>query len=575
MKLHIKNTLFPLCVAASFTMTGCIDETFPTDVITADELATMESAQEGMLNGIAAYMVTYNSWSASEYTNDWGYPCQMFFREILGADIPVYDGSYSYWYNEESGTETRYSPYYTYNYYYKLIKSCNNLIGVVDPETATATSRNYLGCALTFRAMAYLDIARMYEYKKTNVASVDSRADEYGIWGLTIPIVTESTTPDELKNNPRAPFTKMYRFILTDLNRAEEYLKGASRANKALPDINAVYGLKARVWLELGSRFEEKPDDLEAMKQADQEAGDGYDAVGVASATECFQNAQAYAIKAQAGYTPVTREQWHDTKTGFNSPNNAWIWDMSVNAKEQIGYYYNTFTAVVSTEADWSMGRAYNAYRCIGSWLFSQISDKDWRKTSWIAPNDAGQASAYTKYQTLLSQEEWMKLPEYSNLKFRPGSGNLDDFYVGLLVDLPIMRVEEMKFIEIETIARLSGVAAGVTALEDFINTYRYTDGSYKVGNVSDLKGFLNKMMIQKRIEFWGEGINYFDYKRLNLQVRRSDNTNYDEVFMLNSVDGYTAPWMNFYILEYERETNTAIIPNPDTSGCIKVGDNY
>lgn len=575
MKCLYKNKILVLGLSASLGLTSCIDETIPTSVITAEQLANMESSQEGLLQGIVSFMTAFDSWgSGGDYTNDWGYPCQMFFRDILGADIPVYNSSYSYWYNIESGTETRYTPYYTYKYYYMLIKNCNNLISVIKPEEASETSLQYLGCALTFRALAYFDIARMFEFKKTGLASLDSKAESDQIWDLTLPIVTESTTLEETKNNPRAPFAKMYRFILTDLNNAEKYLAGYRRDTKTLPDLSVVYGLKARYYLELGSRFEEKPEDLETVKKADAENTDGYDAIGVNSAAECFQKAKEYAQKAQSGYSILTSEQWHDKNTGFNKINDAWMWGMSFTTKEQLGtYYWDHFTAVVSTEADWSMGRGYDAYRCIGSSLFARISDNDWRKTSWIAPGDANNASAYSKYETLLSEENWKLLPEYANLKFRPGSGNLDDYNIGELVDIPLMRVEEMKFIEIEATAHLNGVEAGRDALKEFINTYRYVDNAdiaYTPDNIiKDMNSFNAEMMVQKRIEFWGEGITYFDYKRLNLQVRRSDNTNCEDAFQLNSIQGYTAPWMNFYILEYETNLNAGIIPNPDTSGSI------
>ena len=49
------------------------------------------------------------------------------------------------------------------------------------------------------------------------------------------------------------------------------------------------------------------------------------------------------------------------------------------------------------------------------------------------------------------------------------------------------MRVEEMKFIDIECTAHLDGVAAGVAALKSFINDYRYTDGSYQAGNATTM----------------------------------------------------------------------------------------
>lgn len=125
-------------------------------------------------------------------------------------------------------------------------------------------------------------------------------------------------------------------------------------------------------------------------------------------------------------------------------------------------------------------------------------------------------------------------------------------------------------FIDMECTAHLDGVAAGVAALNSFVNTYRYTDNSYRP-NATTMEEFIKEMMIQKRIEFWGEGITYFDYKRLALQVRRKDNTNYEPIALINSKPGYVCPWMNFFILEYESQKNVACKPNPDTSGSLTV----
>ena len=229
----------------------------------------------------------------------------------------------------------------------------------------------------------------------------------------------------------------------------------------------------------------------------------------------------------------------------------------------------------MSNEPDWAMGRGYKAYRCIGSNLYSKMGEGDWRRTSWVSPDDAGKASSANRYETNLKAEDFALLPAYTNLKFRPAQGNLDDYYVGLLGDLPLMRVEEMKFIDIECTARLQGVAAGMSALKDFMNEARYTDGSYDPGTSNELSDFIKEMMVQKRVEFWGEGLCYFDFKRMNLQVRRKDNTNYKDSYKLNSIPGYVAPWMNYFILENEQELNPSIIPNPDSSGAIKTTDEW
>ena len=75
-----------LLAGAAALLAGCEDEVLPTNVLTNEQVANMPAAQEGMLNGITSFMVSYNAWGASEetsyYTNDWGYPCQMLFRDV-------------------------------------------------------------------------------------------------------------------------------------------------------------------------------------------------------------------------------------------------------------------------------------------------------------------------------------------------------------------------------------------------------------------------------------------------------------------------------------------------------------
>lgn len=50
------------------------------------------------------------------------------------------------------------------------------------------------------------------------------------------------------------------------------------------------------------------------------------------------------------------------------------------------------------------------------------------------------------------------------------------------------------------------------------MKTYRYS--SYQC-TASAMEDFRKELILQKRIEFWGEGIIYWDYKRLELSVTR------------------------------------------------------
>ena len=78
------------------------------------------------------------------------------------------------------------------------------------------------------------------------------------------------------------------------------------------------------------------------------------------------------------------------------------------------------------------------------------------------------------------------------------------------------MRVEEMYYLKAEAALHLSGVSAAATALEEIVKT-RNSTYSCTVSNAED---FIDEYVFQKGIEFWGEGINYFDAKRLEVGIK-------------------------------------------------------
>ena len=368
----------------------------------------------------------------------------------------------------------------------------------------------------------------------------------------------------------------MYRFILNDLDKAEEYLAGFTRKARNTPDLTVVYGLKARTWLEIATRFRLYPDDLSTQMSHESDA-ELQDLVplGVTSAEGCYAKALEYARKAinSGSYSPLTEDQWHNTTSGFNKSDSQMSWMLGIIiGTNSINSNYKNFIGNISPETTFGVANyKYNTYRMISKSLFDQIPDGDWRKVTWIAPEDAGKAPS-AKYHTLLSDENWAKTPAYTGFKFRPGSGEMDTYKIGAATDIPVMRIEEMYFIEAEALAFTQGMEAGVSALESFMNQYRYTDGSYECGQLAGIEEFMDKLIVQKRIEFWGEGIIYFDYKRLEMQIVRGyKGTNHVASQRFNSILGYVAPWLNIYITETENRINDSVINNPDPTMAIKL----
>ena len=146
--------------------------------------------------------------------------------------------------------------------------------------------------------------------------------------------------------------------------------------------------------------------------------------------------------------------------------------------------------------------------------FYNKISDKDFRKLSWKAPK----GSALESQNEYCNPSSAVDMAEYASLKFRPGSGNVSDYNVGSATSFPLMRIEEMYFIEAEAAAHLNA-SDGVSLINSFMKGYRYPSYECKVTNQDDV---VEEIVFQKRVELWGEGQSFFDIKRLNLPVTRA-----------------------------------------------------
>lgn len=574
--------LIPLCLVG-LPLSSCMEDVYSTQYAYQSQIGVSEDALEALSNATSAFMYGYEYFGTLA-SQEFGYPAMMIMRDGL-TDCPYVTTSYNHFrtpWCDLSDMATTGRSKQPWRYYYRMILNANNTIFAVEnPDESTAEIKHFYGNALTYRAMSYLDLMRMYEYKRTGVAALDAEADKNEVWGLTVCIVDEYFDDANIDNNPRVPFYTMYRFILNDLDKAEKYLADYVRpesVSKTKADLSVVYAYKARLWLEIATRFQKYPADLATqLAHEDDEEIAMYTKLGVTSANECFQKAAQYARLVINQYSPLTESQWHNTTTGFNKvgANNSWVFAISIGSANAVYSRVNSFYSNCVTEYSRGYSRSqYHCYRMIDKNLYDKIDDSDWRKVTWIDPADAGKKPTPSQYHTLLDETEWALRDAYVGFKYRPNDGEVgDDYTKALQTDFPIIRVEEMYFIEAEALAYTSGLSAGVNALTSFLNTYRYTDGSYNISpdNVEDFVD--SYLLTQKRIELWGEGLAFFDIKRREQNLIRGYNgSNWLEVQRYNSLPGYTPSWLNLYVpSEGERSINHAIALNPNPS----VSDSY
>lgn len=514
-------------------LTGCLDETIPTTVVTQDQMQASPVAGTAMLSGIPAWLNESQQVRDGAH-DDFGYPAMMLIRNLMCDDFTYSESNYIIHFEQWATYDAYIGPDYgpvqrIWNFYYKYVQACNLAINAVADDDPDATNQGYRAVAHAFRAHAYLDMARMYEFLENSQTS-NINSDGNNVLNLTVPIVTEKTTDEESKNNPRATREAMFEFIKSDLDRAESTISGAPRISKGYPDLAVVYGLKARMYMWV----------------------------------EDYAKAKEYARKAidASGCTPLTSEQWHDTTTGFNSLNTpAWMWGEQLvkeDAAVQTGIVNWTSWICGEVSYGYSYANGQGPRMALSKAYYDRLSDTDFRKLSWKAP----EGSALYGQEKYLNQDLFDAMPPYSSLKFRPAQGNTSDYSIASASGYPLMRVEEMYFIEAEAAAQLAP-ADGKTLLESFMTAYR--DPKYKC-NVSDKDGVIDEIFFQKAIELWGEGLVYFDSKRLGRSINRVySGTNFPTNTRFN-VEG-RAGWQNLCIIVTEQRNNKALIgfnnPNP------------
>lgn len=548
------KSIFKTLVIGSIAIlsASCVKETFPTSIATSDQLGASASALEAVVNSSPSQWVQgYLVYGEQEWEFDMAYPGMMIIMdsaagEIIDSGETGYDW-FSYWSsNNYQLGETVATAYVPWRTYYIFVKSANEVIGRINPETASEAQLQYLAKALCYRAFAYLNLARMYEYKApTDPAVAGTYKPEADITGLTVPIVTEKTTLEESKNNPRATVEQIYELIFSDLGAAEKYLEGTASTSSLFPTLAVAYGLKARAYLERGS-------------------------AGVSGA---FASAAGYAKKAldAFGGSPLTQAQWEDPANGFNNASansNSWMWYLQYDA-ETMGNLCN-FVGQISNEQDWSYGSLYGPG--IAKSLYDQIPDTDFRKHSWLDP----EGDDYYLYKFALERGgdydpyEFIAFGNfaYASIKFRPASGDYLTYSVGGVSQVPMMRMEEMMLIEAEALAMSGDLAGGKAVLNSLIQT---RNPEYTCDNIPNAAQFQQEVYLQKRIELWGEGLIYYDAKRLGAGVCNGYvGTNTQSGYRLNCTG--VAPWWNFVIPRSEISANPALkgFNNPDPTKSVK-----
>jgi len=348
---------------------------------------------------------------------------------------------------------------YCYLYHYKIIANLNLIIANIDDTDGEPLMKDYIkGQALALRAAHYFNLVRMWA-KRYEAGKNNEQ--------LGVPLILDLETSETPQ--PRSTVEEVYTAICQDLDDAIELLAVTpTRSNKIHPDRSVAQGLRSRVALTMGD----------------------------------WQIAADNAHAARQGYTLDPNICTEKPGRFHDQSNQEWMWGNKHIAAENDGFYtFHCFMgntdAIVTRQSP----------KCIFNWLYHKISDTDIRK-AMFAP-DKTTANDDTKFTRPTAGTA---VPAYFNNKFMVIDKSSPD------VDCPYMRVAEMYVNEAEALARLGRNSEAQQVLYDL--THFRDPGYVKSANTGE--ALIEEVLLQRRIELWGEGHRWFDLKRLNAPLNRT-----------------------------------------------------
>ncbi len=521
----MKKYIYLLSLLGLFSVSSCSLDAFPEGgIVSEDQRDDISEKDPNKLivfaKGISANYVKFDALEENgSFHSDYGYAAVCQILDMSGQDYMAPLMGYN-WFSStmlfRDRTLNSSASEIMWRLYYNVIKSSNDVLRVIAPLEETGETqydkelfRMYIAQGYTNRAFAYFQLAQTYQF--TYVGNENKPA---------VPLILLEN--DERNVSGRATLQQVYDVIVDDLQKAVDLLKGNREVkvpDKSFVDLGVVYGVFAKVMLVM-NKWEE------AAK---------YARLAIESS-----NAAPYSIEELK-------------KPALNTASaSSWMWANLITEENDI-----VKTGIINWPSHLCSftGNGYTtagAFRSVNSNLWNKISESDIRKHSWWV--DGEMKAPYTDNIDVKGEPlaEYLGFDPYTNIKFGP--------YQNIMLntinasDWPMMRIEEMYFIEAEALG-MTSLPQGKKALEDFMNAYRYPNADYRA-EVSSSEELQDEIWLQRRIEFWGEGLAFFDLKRLKKPVVRivDGKTSYpkDARFVIPADD----PIMLWLIPQKEIEAN-------------------
>ena len=211
--------------------------------------------------------------------------------------------------------------------------------------------------------------------------------------------------------------------------------------------------------------------------------------------TQNWDGAAKAAKAARQGYAQRTPQQLLDGFMDVTASDVMWGFNHTADTQSTYASWFSHISAL----APGYSGMGY-ATKLIDARLYSQIPDNDVRKALFNGPEGNAQQKSVGAQKP------------YAPLKFGDdGSWTMDYIY---------MRAAEMVLIEAEALAHQGKGGEAATVMKELM--------AYRVPGWNEPSVSVNDVLLQRRIELWGEGFSYFDLKRNNLGCYRNyEGTNH------------------------------------------------
>lgn len=473
--------------------------TQPSDQISEADAFTSIANARAALNGI--YRGLYLQYASQSQD---GHPDIMISMDFMGEDIvhfaegtSYFRGSYR-WVDHRS--EASALNEWVYRFYYQMIANANMIITNIDAVPGGESEKKDIkGQALALRAWCHFNLVQLWGVRYDISTKPNTQP------GVPI-VITNSTDP-----LPRATVEENYTQINADLDGAISNLAGVSaRINKTYINATVAKGFKARVALTM----------------------------------QDWAAAARYASEAKDG----TLMSNNDYLSGFNNLSNVeWMWGAN-QLPDQLPSF-GSFFAYMS--GNFNSAHTRPNPKLINSKLHALITATDIRKKLWWDGTTADLVNF-----GVINAASGKPEPSARNIKLMHRKFMVKDLNVSA-GDIPFMRLAEMYLIEAEAKARDGQFAAAADVL---FTLAKNRDPNY-VKSTKTGQALLDDILIQRRIELWGEGFRFLDLKRTNSALDRTGTGATTTLATVLAIPASDKRWQ-FLIPRREIQTNPAILQN-------------